>query len=110
MKTVFADSYYFLALWNPQDKGHAKAVAFTAAYHDAVLTTDWIVTELADALARPPQPRAISEAVSHPGAANGTLDCRGNPHLIERGPRPLREAFRQGMVANRLHLFRRYEP
>jgi uncharacterized protein len=54
MRVVFADTFYFLALWNPQDAGHAKALAFTDGYLDAMLTTDWIVTELADALARPP--------------------------------------------------------
>lgn len=54
MRTVFADSYYFLALWNSQDQGHAKALAFTDADHEAMLTTDWIVVELADALSRPP--------------------------------------------------------
>jgi predicted nucleic acid-binding protein len=54
MRTVFADTFYFLALWNPHDKGHAKALAFTDGYREAMLTTDWVVTELADALARPP--------------------------------------------------------
>ena len=54
MRTVFADSFYFLALWNPQDQGHAKALAFTDAWHEALFTTDWIVVELADALSRPP--------------------------------------------------------
>ena len=54
MRTVFADTFYFLALWNPHDQGHAKALAFTNGYREALLTTDWIVTELADALACPP--------------------------------------------------------
>jgi len=54
MKTVFADSFYFLALWNAEDRGHAKALAFTNGYHEAMLTTDWVVVELGDALARPP--------------------------------------------------------
>ncbi|MSU79644.1 MAG: PIN domain-containing protein [Gemmataceae bacterium] len=54
MRTIFADTFYFLALWNPRDQGPAKALAFTAGYHDALLTTDWIVMELADALASPP--------------------------------------------------------
>ncbi|NLF73740.1 MAG: type II toxin-antitoxin system VapC family toxin [Candidatus Anammoximicrobium sp.] len=54
MKTVFADSFYFLALWNAEDRGHAKALAFTNDYHEAMLTTDWVVVELGDALARPP--------------------------------------------------------
>lgn len=54
MKTVFADSFYFLALWNPRDTGHPKALAFTQGYRELMLTTDWIVTEVADALAKPP--------------------------------------------------------
>ncbi|MCY2989432.1 MAG: nucleic acid-binding protein [Planctomycetota bacterium] len=54
MKTVFADSFYFLALWNPDDRGHAKSLTFTNGYHEAMLTTDWVVVELTDALARPP--------------------------------------------------------
>ena len=54
MRTVFADSFYFLSLWNPNDHAHSKAMAFTDGYREAFLTTDWIVTELADALARPP--------------------------------------------------------
>jgi predicted nucleic acid-binding protein len=54
MRTVFADTFYFLALWNPRDKAHAKAIAFTQGYRETILTTDWIVTELADALCRPP--------------------------------------------------------
>ena len=31
MTTVFADTYYFLALVNANDPGHARAVAFTKA-------------------------------------------------------------------------------
>ena len=54
MRTVFADTYYFLALWNPHDQGHEKALTFTNVYREALITTDWILIELADALARPP--------------------------------------------------------
>ncbi len=54
MSAVFADTFYFLALWNPHDLGHAKALDFTNSYREAYATTDWIVTELADALACPP--------------------------------------------------------
>ena len=54
MRTVFADTFYLLALWNPNDKAHAKAMEFTQGYRQAMLTTDWIITELADALSRGP--------------------------------------------------------
>jgi hypothetical protein len=39
MRTVFADSFYFLALWNAEDRGHGKALAFTSGYREAMLTT-----------------------------------------------------------------------
>jgi predicted nucleic acid-binding protein len=51
MKTVFADTFYFLALLNPSDQAHAKAVAFTSANAIRMITTEWVLTELADGLA-----------------------------------------------------------
>jgi predicted nucleic acid-binding protein len=54
MQAWFADTYYFLALRNPKDEGHAKAVAATAKLAPRKLvTTSWVLTEVADALAKP---------------------------------------------------------
>jgi predicted nucleic acid-binding protein len=47
---VFADTFYFLALLNRTDEGHAKAVAHSAGI-DKLITTEWVLTELADGLA-----------------------------------------------------------
>lgn len=58
MRTVFADTFYFLALLNATDNAHAKAVAFTASFQGRLVTTGWVMTELADALAFTPQGRA----------------------------------------------------
>lgn len=55
MKTVFADTYYYLALASRRDAAHERAVAFSRAYHGRVLTTPWVLTEVADALASPDQ-------------------------------------------------------
>jgi predicted nucleic acid-binding protein len=52
MKTVFADAFYFLALLNPADQAHGKALGFTSSNTVAMVTTEWVLTELADALAR----------------------------------------------------------
>ena len=51
MKTVFADTYYYLALASRSDVGHDRAEAFSRDYHGRVLTTPWVLTEVADALA-----------------------------------------------------------
>src|SRR4249919_1905852 len=50
MTPVFADTFYYLALANSNDAAHAGAVAFAQSTNRPMLTTDWIVTELADAL------------------------------------------------------------
>lgn len=53
MRTVFADTFYFLAQFNPHDKAHGKATAFTNSYKKRMLTTDWVMVELGDAFAQP---------------------------------------------------------
>ena len=58
MKTVFADTFYFLALLNPTDQAHAKTVAFTSSNIVRMVTTGWGLTELADALASSQRGRA----------------------------------------------------
>ncbi len=54
MSAVFADTYYFVAQFNPQDQDHAKATSFTRSFHGRMVTTDWIIVELADAFAQQP--------------------------------------------------------
>ena len=58
MRTVFADTYYFLALLNAGDRGHPKSVAFTSNYRGRLVTTEWVMIEIADALASSPRGRA----------------------------------------------------
>jgi len=55
MKVVFGDTYYYLAMASRRDAGHERALAFSRAYHGRVLTTPWVLTEVADALASPDQ-------------------------------------------------------
>lgn len=55
MSTAFADTYYYLALLNPADEDHDRAVALSREYRAGQLTTAWVLTEVADALASPPQ-------------------------------------------------------
>ncbi|MBI3407605.1 MAG: type II toxin-antitoxin system VapC family toxin [Planctomycetes bacterium] len=54
MRTVFADTGYYIALLNGKDEYHARAVEFTAAFDGAFLTTAWILLELANHLAKTP--------------------------------------------------------
>ena len=53
MKAVFADSYYFLALLSEEDAGHDRAVAASRGLTRPIVTTTWVLTEVADAMADP---------------------------------------------------------
>lgn len=53
MKTIFADSYFFLAFGNSSDAGHRKAIEYAARYRGQIITTDWILTEVGDGFAAP---------------------------------------------------------
>ena len=48
MKTVFADTHYFIALLNPPDAAHARAMAFTHGFGGQYVTTREVLVELAD--------------------------------------------------------------
>ena len=51
MRSVFADTFYFIALLNPNDESHLAADQFAADRALSLVTTAWVLTELADGLA-----------------------------------------------------------
>jgi len=53
MTTVFADTFYFVALSNPRDAAHDRAVAWTATFAGRLLTTTWVLTEYANHMSDP---------------------------------------------------------
>lgn len=53
MTVRFADSFYFLALLNRSDEGHQRAVSLSSQRGGSLVTTAWVLTEVADALASP---------------------------------------------------------
>ena len=51
MKRVFVDTFYLLALVSPSDESHARALQFARAYRGRFITTQWVLTEMADGCA-----------------------------------------------------------
>lgn len=51
MNNWFADTFYFLALLVHEDKAHARAVEITSHLRTGIVTTPWVLTEVADGLA-----------------------------------------------------------
>ena len=60
MSHVFADAFYYFAILNPNDTAHDRALAYATAHDDPVVTTAWVLTELADGLAATGHRRAFS--------------------------------------------------
>jgi uncharacterized protein len=52
MNAVFADTYYFIALINPKDPAHSRAVQLSRQGRGRMVSTAWVFTELADGLSR----------------------------------------------------------
>ena len=85
MNTRFADTFYFLALLNPGDGAHAAARTWAADLGGRLVTTDWVIVEVADALAAPSLRTAFlalwAEIGNHPAIeiipAERTLLSRG---------------------------------
>jgi predicted nucleic acid-binding protein len=55
MTDVFADTYYFLARLSQQDAAHGRAIEVSRQISGRVVTTAWVLTEVADALNAPHQ-------------------------------------------------------
>lgn len=53
MNVVFADTFYYLALLNPRDSAHQEALAISEQLTARLMTTQYVLTEVADAFAAP---------------------------------------------------------
>ena len=53
MTKTFADTFYFLALLNPKDAAYPRAIAAARTIRGQLVTTAWVLTELADAMSAP---------------------------------------------------------
>lgn len=51
--TAFADTFALIAWLNPQDDSHAAVTAYLDGFTGRLVTTEWVLVELADALSAP---------------------------------------------------------
>jgi len=51
--TVFADTFALIAWLNPRDNAHALVTAYLDRFTGRLVTTEWVLMELADALSAP---------------------------------------------------------
>jgi len=73
MNETFIDTFYLLALFNPADKSHNRAVEIARMFRGVLVTTDWVFTETADAL---------SDPSNRAGCIRLIDDLRQNPGVV----------------------------
>jgi predicted nucleic acid-binding protein len=85
MTTVFADTFYFFALVSDKDEAHEKAIDWSRKFKGKLVTTEWVMIELADGLASSQQrslfPRLRRELLTNPQYQLISLE----PLLYEQG-------------------------
>ena len=64
MMAAFADTFYYLALLNPTDEAHRRASALSEKRRGRVITTAWVLTEVADALCKPARVHSTHRVVA----------------------------------------------
>lgn len=85
MSAIFIDTVYLLALINPNDAWRAKALEWAARISAPLVTTDAVVTELADALCRSDR-RAWAVAAIRDLRSDPNVKCLpGSSELFTKG-------------------------
>jgi len=59
MKTVFADTSYYIALTNPNDEYAGAACEYTRGFGGFLVTTAWVLTEVANHLRHAPNRQLV---------------------------------------------------
>lgn len=91
MKRIFGDSLFFIALLNERDRFHTAARSMESRGDFQIVTTRWILAEMADALAAP-RWRLRAAMLLERSRNNARLRViEDSDHLFERGA----DLFRQ---------------
>jgi uncharacterized protein len=85
MTRIFADAHFFFAILNPNDKAHAKAMDFARRSRAPIVTTSWVLTELADGLATTPRRQAFNKVLQDLEANKANLIVPANAETFEKG-------------------------
>ena len=85
MKAVFCDTFFFLVAINQSDRRHHQALAWSNSYDGFLLTTAWVITEVADALAERQNRRAFEPFYQTLKEDQRIQIVPAEPSLWERG-------------------------
>ena len=72
MSVVFADAFYFVARLNRRDQHHQRVLQFSRDFRARLLTSDWVLMEVADALAESECRARVRDFILH---LRGSASC-----------------------------------
>jgi uncharacterized protein len=82
---VFVDSFDFFAILNPRDTAHARAVHFSGRFAGPMVTTTWVLTEVADGLTRSANRHVFRRLVTSLRASPANRVMPASDELFEKG-------------------------
>ena len=85
MTQVFADTFFFLALLNEDDDAHDDVLAFTNEEPLPYVTTEWVLTEVGDALSAPHARKQFLLLLETLRASPDATVIPCGPELFQRG-------------------------
>ncbi|MBX6314101.1 MAG: type II toxin-antitoxin system VapC family toxin [Isosphaeraceae bacterium] len=85
MRTIFADTFYYLALLSPRDTAHSQAITISVGLSARLVTTEYVLTKVADALAASrDRPRFLGLLATQEADPDVTI-IPASPDLFQRG-------------------------
>ena len=91
MNACFADTYFYLALLSERDVGHERALVLNSQLELPMVTTAWVLTEVADAFAAPADRALFGELYDALRDDPNVLVVPPDLALFERGVEFFRE-------------------
>ena len=85
MTRAFADTSFYVAFVNPRDSLHAAAKEIAGRFHGSIITTEYVLLEVGNWLARSSDRQVFLELMKDLRADLRTTVVAGDSELFERG-------------------------
>jgi predicted nucleic acid-binding protein len=85
VKRVFADTFYFLALFNPADAAHSRVEKWLRDTRRALITTEYILVEFANAVSKSPRRRIAADFMQRRDTLPGLTVISSSQHWLRAG-------------------------
>ena len=106
MTSLFADTFYYLAVLTPGDAAHEDALVLSRKRRVHMVTTAWVLTEVGDAMAASSQRRPFLAFLAGIKSSPSVTIVPPPADLFDAGIDLFWPPPRQGLVVDRLHFLR----